>query len=900
VGPPLRMWVGAGMTAFVYGACWHPRRRLRSLEVAFAERATPAEEFEMPRLDVYDEAERSRLQALDPYGHSISSQPAGVGSTRAPHRRALPYRSGFWAFVDFSDAGEAHDGSLSVRACLEGNGAAEAELAPLTVLAGADLDPVPVARPVMAPVVAICMATFNPDLAQFEVQIRSIQVQTHPGWICVISDDDSPEEIQRRMVAVIGDDPRFVFCAHRRRVGFYRNFERALAAVPTEADYVALADQDDRWYPEKLERLIDGIGAHRLVFSDVRIVGSSGALISETFFDHRPNNTTALDRLLLMNTVTGAASLFPRELLQLALPFPPPIGPRAFHDQWIAAVALATGSIRFLSEPLYDYVQHGGSVLGHPSSYVTAESGAVRERASQLVFGQRERYFGDLCRLRVVAGTLLLRCGGRMTPDKQRAVSRLLRPRSPLTLAKLSARSLRPRASSPSFGEERRILRAVVWPAAVRAASRTRRFRDLDARIPDAIRDALEPRLQPPPGIAELRRKTEPLKLDVCDGERPRVNVLIPGIDLRGFFGGYIGIFNLARRLRLEGFRVRIVCFELPNDARRLPSDWRAQVERFSGLEGTFDRVDVDAGPAEDQPLRVSPRDRFVATTWWSAHVAAAASRALGRERFLYVVQDYEPLFYPMGTWHALAEQSYDFPHYALFSSDLLRGYFRERKLGVYAAGAEDGNASSAAFSNAITPVTPPTVVELAARKRRRLLIYARLETYSPRNLFDLGILALIDLIADGTLDDRWDLYGIGSVGGPARFDLGGGRELVLTPRQPEGLYADFLRRHDLGLSLMHSPHPSLVPLEMAAAGMLTVTNSYRNKTRSAMAEISPNLIAGPPNREGLREALREAIAGVENFDRRIDGAAIRWPTGWDEALEDDLIATLEGFLRAS
>ena len=138
-----------------------------------------------------------------------------------------------------------------------------------------------------------------------------------------------------------------------------------------------------------------------------------------------------------------------------------------------------------------------------------------------------------------------------MTPDKERAVRRLLRPRSPVTLAKLGARSLKPRGWSPSFGEERRILRASAWPAAVRAASRTRRYRGLDARIPDAIRDGLEPRLQPPPRIAELRRKTEPLRLNVRDGERPRVNVLIPGIDLRGFFGGYIGIFNLARRLRL-------------------------------------------------------------------------------------------------------------------------------------------------------------------------------------------------------------------------------------------------------------------------------------------------------------------------------------------------------------
>ena len=55
-------------------------------------------------------------------------------------------------------------------------------------------------------------------------------------------------------------DERFVLSRSPRRLGFYRNFERALALVPRDADYVALADQDDAWHPDKLERLLAGIG----------------------------------------------------------------------------------------------------------------------------------------------------------------------------------------------------------------------------------------------------------------------------------------------------------------------------------------------------------------------------------------------------------------------------------------------------------------------------------------------------------------------------------------------------------------------------------------------------------------------------------------------------------------
>ena len=64
------------------------------------------------------------------------------------------------------------------------------------------------------------------------------------------------------------------------------------------------------------------------------------------------------------------------------------------------------------------------------------------------------------------------------------------------------------------------------------------------------------------------------------------------------------------------------------------------------------------------------------------------------------------------------------------------------------------------------------------------------------------------------------------------------------------------LRDHDVGLALMYTPHPSLVPIEMASAGMLTVTNSFENKTAEAMAAISPNLITAEPSIEGVAGGL--------------------------------------------
>ena len=137
------------------------------------------------------------------------------------------------------------------------------------------------------------------------------------------------------------------------------------------------------------------------------------------------------------------------------------------------------------------------------------------------------------------------------------------------------------------------------------------------------------------------------------DDAPPRVNILIPTIDLDHFFGGYIAKFNLARRLAEPAS----ACGSSPSTrSRRCPRDWQVSASSpIAGSHGLFDRVEVVFG-RESAALEVSRGDRFVATTWWTAHVAAHAARALGGERFLYLIQEYEPFTFPMGTLRGAGE----------------------------------------------------------------------------------------------------------------------------------------------------------------------------------------------------------------------------------------------------
>jgi glycosyltransferase involved in cell wall biosynthesis len=884
---PQALVVGSGTALFVCGWCYSPDARIRSLALVVDGERQAVLGHGMPRLDPFV----ALHPTLDPFQtEAVEDDPAS-----ADDPQLHSYASGFWGVARIAPRASARDCRLELRAELDDGGTAIAHVAriPISTLAA----PLSVNWPHAGrgPAVAICLASYNPPTALLQRQIESIRAQSHRNWICVISDDCSNSDRWRELQQLVDGDPRFYLSRSPRRLGFYHNFERALALAPADAEFVALADQDDFWYADKLETLLNALGDRRLVYSDARVVTRDGALISDTWWNQRHNNHTDMLSLLVANSVTGAASVFRRDLLSTALPFPP--GQFAhYHDHWIALNALASGGIGYVDKPLYDYVQHGQASLGHAAANAMTP---LRERlrhqrgARERVRMWRLHYYVDVCRLLALASILQLRHGPRMTASARRALVRFSAAEdSRRALARLAMRGLRDLSASTSetLGAEWMLAHAFLWRRllALSARDRPQRRLRLDAVPPASLfqEPGRKGRDQAASGVAD---KIAPLRWRLAEDAPRRINLLIPTMDTRHFFGGYIAKLNLARRLIEMGERVRVVTVD---PSGPLPREWRQELGRYSGLQGLFDRLEIVFG-RESAGIEVSPADGFIATTWWTAHIAQQAIEIVDAERFLYLVQEYEPFTFPMGTFAALAEQSYTFAHFALFSSELLRGYFRRHAIGVYAAGPQSGDECSVAFQNAITRVPRPSESELAARTTRRLLFYARPEPHAARNMYELGLLALSQAVADGAFQDGWELHGIGTVQGAKRISLGAGATLELLPRSDQSSYSTVLGQHDVGLALMYTPHPSLVPIEMASAGMLTVTNRFENKTPEAMASISSNLITVEPTVDGISRGLRDAAASVSDYGRRSAGSEVSWCRDWSTALPDELVARL-------
>jgi glycosyltransferase involved in cell wall biosynthesis len=433
---PRRLELGRGNALFLHGSCFHRDGAIGELRLLAGEESVPLGATGMPRLD----------------------RPA--------------YRSGFWTILPFPRRRSSATVAVLLEARLTDGRRSRALLGEVELVAGAERQAAspPAASPAVGgpETVAICMATHNPDPRLFAAQIASIREQTDQRWVCLVSDDCSGPASFARIEAELEGDARFAVSRSDAHLGFYRNFERALSLAPAGAPLIALCDQDDRWHPDKLAVLRASIGSAQLVYSDQRIVDPRGEVIAGTYWTARRNNHTSLASLLMANTVTGAASMLKRELLDYALPFPPAPG-YPYHDHWLGLVALSLDGLAYVDRPLYDYVQHADAALGHSRANTPAGGRHAwlhrLRRGQRPAVGWRSTYFLEYCRLALLATVLQLRCSERLTGPSRRTLKRLVRAEhSPPAAAWLLGRSLRGLAGhTETLGAERRLATGIAW-----------------------------------------------------------------------------------------------------------------------------------------------------------------------------------------------------------------------------------------------------------------------------------------------------------------------------------------------------------------------------------------------------------------------------------------------------
>ena len=226
----------------------------------------------------------------------------------------------------------------------------------------------------MTPDISVALCTRN-GARYLPAQIRSICTQEPLPREIIVSDDGSSDDtlaVVRDTIALCGVADRIALrvFSNTPPLGVTRNFEQAVRACSHAL--IVLCDQDDVWHPGRLARMAAQFEARPdllLLHTDARLVDADLQPLGSTLFhalEVQPAELEAISRgdafsvLLRRNLVTGATTMFRRTLLDAALPF----APEWVHDEWLAAIAAATGRMDVLPEPTIDYRQHASNQIG--------------------------------------------------------------------------------------------------------------------------------------------------------------------------------------------------------------------------------------------------------------------------------------------------------------------------------------------------------------------------------------------------------------------------------------------------------------------------------------------------------------------------------------------------------
>ena len=178
--------------------------------------------------------------------------------------------------------------------------------------------------------ISVAVVTYNGE-KYIEEQLDSIAVCLANEDEIVVSDDGSTDrtrdivknfEIKFPNIRLI-DGPQ---------KGVIANVENCIRAC--KGDYIFLADQDDIWMMDKVQKVMDAF-EHRnamLVMHDAHVVNDDmSEEVMPSFFAYRGSGKGAIKNFI-KNTYMGCAMAFRKEVVDKVCPIPQNI---QMHDQWI-------------------------------------------------------------------------------------------------------------------------------------------------------------------------------------------------------------------------------------------------------------------------------------------------------------------------------------------------------------------------------------------------------------------------------------------------------------------------------------------------------------------------------------------------------------------------------------
>lgn len=332
-------------------------------------------------------------------------------------------------------------------------------------------------------------------------------------------------------------------------------------------------------------------------------------------------------------------------------------------------------------------------------------------------------------------------------------------------------------------------------------------------------------------------------------------------------YAGVFTVLRVAEHLAKEGVRSTFVIYgQAPRRVESLSAEAR---RTFPGLaESAFRSFDFAHGSVEDLP----PSDIAFSTLWDSAYLLLRFNQC---KRKFYLIQDYEPLFFPAGAKYALAEATYRFGFTAIANTPGLLEVVRQRHQGVV------GTSFVPPIDRRYFHDGDPGGRRAGSGDRCKVVCYTR--PTKPRNAFEL-MLGVIRELSSRVGPDAIEIITAGEQWSPKRFGVQGlvtNLGLLKTLDEVGALY----RSCDIGIVYMLSAHPSYQPFEFMASGVATVVN--RNQANAWFLRDRANCLVAEPSPPSMAAKVAELVMDSDLRERIQQGGREAVTYDWPPVLDE-------------
>jgi hypothetical protein len=366
-------------------------------------------------------------------------------------------------------------------------------------------------------------------------------------------------------------------------------------------------------------------------------------------------------------------------------------------------------------------------------------------------------------------------------------------------------------------------------------------------------------------------------------GSKPTVTLLLPTIDNGSFFGGTATALVVAAKIAQHQKRkLRIV--------QTLKTGHIESLVPFFKSEGiNLKDEDIKIISVADRAynrygyISMLPDDIFIASAWWDAHLISQLPLV---KKFIYLVQDFEPIFYNNSDKYVLAESTYKGSGFIpLCNTKLMYDFMHDRSYSSFK------NGPSYFFEPAVNRSKSGVVQQKPQNEKKRLFLYGRPNVH--RNLFFTALESIDFAFKSGFLNPaEWECFMAGQNNLPD-IDLSSRVSIRNLGKMTMQEYIDFSKTVDLAVSPMMAPHPNYPTLEFSSIGSAVVTTRYANK--QGLESYSKNIVMSDTGVESIAGAIKQAAQmSYETRIKNVEGNAL--PADWHASLDgliDDLVADL-------